>query len=49
MIDYLGYPLPDLIRGQVSFVAFAAGGQPEERSVVRSPVKDVVNKNSTEP
>jgi hypothetical protein len=49
MIDYLDQPLPDLIGGQVSFVAFAAEGQHEARLVLRSPVKEVVNKNRTEP
>ncbi len=29
--------------------ACAAGGQHEEHSALRSPVRDVVNKNSTEP
>ena len=38
----------------MDFVCFlsvicAAGGQQEEHLVLRSPVKDVVNKNSTEP
>jgi len=49
MIDYFGYPLTALIGGQVLFVAFAAEGQHEARLVLRSPVKDVVNNNSTEP
>jgi len=45
------------LRVQVSFVAFAAGGQHEEHTVLRSPaspvrdvlLQDVGNKNSTEP
>ena len=37
------------LRGQFSFVAFTAIGQHEARTVLRSPVRGVVNKNSTEP
>jgi len=33
----------------VGLVVCAAGGQHEERLVLRSPLRDVVNKNVTEP